>query len=72
MKKFAIALAAVVLLGLAVPTLAQDNKATPPAAKKDAMPAEKMDTMPAEKMGHHHRHHHHHHHQMMKPEPKPQ
>jgi hypothetical protein len=73
MKKFAIALAAVVSLGLAVPAFAQDNKAAPPAAKKDAMPAEKMDAMPADKMVvHHHHHHHHHHHQMMTPAPKPQ
>jgi len=62
MKKFAIALAAVVSLGLAVPAFAQDNK--------NAAPAEKKDTMPAEGVVVHH--HHHHHHQMTKPEPKPQ
>ena len=54
MKKFAIALAAFVSLGLAVPAFAQEKK----------------DTMPAEKMVVHHHHHHHHHHHMMKPEPK--
>jgi hypothetical protein len=42
MKKFAIALAAFVSLGLAVPALAQEKK----------------DTMPAEKMVVHHHHHH--------------
>ncbi len=56
MKKFAIALAAVVSLGLAIPAFAME--------KKDTMPAEK-------KMVVHHHHHHHHHH-MMKPEPNPQ
>jgi hypothetical protein len=45
MKKFAIALAAFVLLGLAVPAVAMERK----------------DTMPAEKMVVHHHHHHHHH-----------
>jgi hypothetical protein len=54
MKTLAIALAAFVSLGLAVPAFAQEKK----------------DTMPAEKMGVHHHHHHHHHHHMMKPEPK--
>ena len=48
MKKFAIALAASVSLGLAVPAFAQEKK----------------DTMPAEKMVVHHHHHHHHHHMM--------
>ena len=57
MSKFAIALAAFVSLGLAVPAFAME---------------EKKDTMPAEKVMVHHHHHHHHHHHMMKPEPKPQ
>jgi hypothetical protein len=48
MSKFAIALAAFVSLGLAVPAFAQEKK----------------DTMPAEKMVVHHHHHHHHHHMM--------
>jgi hypothetical protein len=60
MKKFAIALAAFVSLGLAVPAFAQE--------KKDTMPAEKM----VVHHHHHHHYHHHHHHHMMKPEPKPQ
>jgi len=46
MKKLAIALAAFVSLGLAVPAFAQEKK---------EMPAEKMEK-------HHHHHHHHHHH----------
>jgi hypothetical protein len=54
MKKLAVALAAFVSLGLAVPAFAMEKK----------------DTMPAEKMVIHHHHHHHHHHHMMKPEPK--
>ena len=54
MKKFAIALAAFVSLGLAIPAFAMEKK---------EMPAEK-------KMVVHHHHHHHHHHHMMKPEPK--
>ncbi len=65
--RFAIALAAVVSLGVAVPAFAQDNKNATPAEKKETMPAEGV-------VVHHHRHHHHHHHhpQMEKPEPKPQ
>ncbi len=58
MKKFAIALAAFVSLGLAIPAFAEE--------KKDQMPAGKMEK--------HHtmvvHHHHHHHHHMVKPEPK--
>ena len=54
MKKFAIALAAFVSLGLAIPAFAEEKK---------EMPAEKMGV-------HHHHHHHHHPHHMMKPEPK--
>jgi hypothetical protein len=54
MKKFAIALAAFVSLGLAVPAVAMEKK---------EMPAEK-------KMVVHHHHHHHHDHHVMKPEPK--
>jgi Spy/CpxP family protein refolding chaperone len=66
MNKFAIALAAVVSLGLAVPAFAEE--------KDDMqMPAGKMH---GGKMGMHHDkmmgHHHHHHHMMGKPEPKPQ
>ncbi len=59
MKKFAIALATFVSLGLAAPAFAQE--------KKDQMPAEKMEKH--HKMVVHHHHHHHHHH-TMKSEPK--
>jgi len=48
MKKFAIALAVFISLGLASPAFAQEKK---------EMPAEKMGV-------HHHHHHHHHHHMM--------
>jgi pentapeptide MXKDX repeat protein len=71
MNKFAIALAAVVSLGLAIPAFAQE--------KKDTMPADKMqggNVGKHNKMGKHGmmvvHHHHHHHHMMGKPEPKPQ
>ncbi len=65
MSKFAIALAAFVSLGLAVPAFAQERKET-------QMPAEKMEGKHDNKMVVHHHHHHHHHHTMVKPEPKPQ
>ena len=66
MSKFAIALAAFVSLGLAVPAFAQEKK-------EMQMPAEKMEGKHDNKMVvHHHHHHHHHHHTMVKPEPKPQ
>jgi hypothetical protein len=64
MNKFAIALAAVVSLGLAIPAFAEEKN------------GEKMH---GDKMGkhgtmvvHHHHYHHHYHHMMGKPEPKPQ
>jgi hypothetical protein len=60
MKKLAIALAAFVSLGLAIPAFAQE--------KKEQMPAAKVEKH--HKMVVHHHHHHHHH--MVKPEPKPQ
>ncbi len=61
MKKFAIALAAFVSLGLAVPAFAMEKKYT--------MPAEKMEKH-HKMVVHHHVIHHHHHHHVMKPEPK--
>jgi hypothetical protein len=76
MNKFAIALAAVVSLGLAIPAFAEEKNDTQmPAGKMqgDKMHGGKMGMHHDKMMGHHHHHHHHHHHQMMgKPEPKPQ
>jgi hypothetical protein len=60
MNKFAIALAAIVSLGLAIPAFAEESKKMHDG--KMGMHHDKM-------MGHHH---HHHHHMMGKPEPKPQ
>ena len=57
MKKFAIALAAFVSLGLAIPAFAEEKK---------EMPAEKMEKHHKMVVHHHHVIHHHHHH-MMKP-----
>jgi hypothetical protein len=63
MNKFAVVLATVASLGLAIPTFAQE--------KNDAQ-------VPPEKMGkqdklvvHNHHHHHHHYYMMVKPEAKP-
>jgi hypothetical protein len=72
MKKFALALAALVSLGLAIPAFAQEKNDTMPAGKMhgDKMHGEKMGKHHDKMMGHHH--HHHHHHMMGKPEPKPQ
>ena len=71
MNKFAIALAAIVSLGLAIPAFAEET---------NDMPAGKMhsDKMHGGKMGMqntmvvHHHHYHHHYHHMMPPAPKPQ
>jgi len=61
MNKFAIALAAVVSLGLAIPAFAEEKNGEKMHGGKMGMHHDKM-------MGHHH----HHHHMMGKPEPKPQ
>ena len=63
MNKFAIALAAVVSLGLAIPAFAEEKTG-------EKMGGDKMEKH--DKMVVHHHHHHHHHHMMGKPEPKPQ
>jgi hypothetical protein len=64
MNKFAIALAAFVSLGLAIPAFAQE--------KKDTMPAQGENVEKHNKMGKHDKMvvHHHHHHMMIKPESK--
>ena len=64
MNKFAIALAAVVSLGLAIPAFAEE--------KGDNMGGDKMGKHHDKMMGHHHYHHHHHHHDHMMGEPKPE
>jgi hypothetical protein len=64
MNKFAIALAAVVSLGLAIPAFAEEKTG-------EKMGGDKMEKHHDKMMGHHHYHHHHHHHHMMG-EPKPE
>jgi hypothetical protein len=68
MNKFAIALAAVVSLGLAIPAFAEDM----PAGKmqSDKMHGGKMEMQHTMVVHHHHYHHHYHH--MVPPAPKPQ
>ena len=65
MNKFAIALAAVVSLGLAIPAFAEEKTG-------EKMGGDKMEKHHDKMMGHHHYHHHHHHHHHMMGEPKPQ
>jgi hypothetical protein len=65
MNKFAIALAAVVSLGLAIPAFAEEKTG-------EKMGGDKMEKHHDKMMGHHHYHHHHHHHHHMMGEPKPE
>jgi hypothetical protein len=66
MNKFAMALAAVVSLGLAIPAFAEGKTG-------EKMGGDKMGKHGTMVVHHHHHHPHHHHDNMMgKPEPKPQ